>query len=143
MVSAGARNIDLTRYLVGQVLLPSHERIEMLREYYPAAVDEDWALEIAGLRVQIIKDDGKGGGVLKFGTEVVTSSDGSMSALLGASPGASTAAPIMLELVSGVFRNSFMANHGRCDFGNLSILWSISHLNLICVEPIGCVVSGY
>ena len=107
MVSAGARNLDLTRYLVGQVLLPPHERIEMLREYYPAAVDEDWALEIAGLRVQIIKSDGQGGGVLKFGTEVVTSADGSMSGLLGASPGASTAASIMLELIQRCFAQDF------------------------------------
>ena len=100
MMSAGVRNIDLTRYLVGQVLLPPHERIAMLRAYYPAAVDEDWALEIVGLRVQIIKSDGQGGGILKFGTEVVSSSDGSMAGLLGASPGASTAVSIMLDVVS-------------------------------------------
>ena len=110
MMSAGARNIDLTRYLVGQVLLPSHERIAMLRAYYPAAVDEDWALEIAGLRVQIIKSDGQGGGVLKFGTEVVSSADGSMAGLLGASPGASTAVSIMLDVAARCFPDRFQSH---------------------------------
>ncbi|MBI3725560.1 malate dehydrogenase (quinone), partial [bacterium] len=99
VVRAGVDNLDLTRYLVGQALLSPERRIALLRQYYPAASSKDWELQIAGLRVQIIKDDGRGGGVLKFGTEVVTSADGSMAALLGASPGASTAVAIMLELV--------------------------------------------
>jgi malate dehydrogenase (quinone) len=103
VVRAGVDNLDLTRYLVGQALLSPEERIKLLREYYPGARSEDWELQIAGLRVQIIKDDGHGGGVLKFGTEVVTSKDGTVAALLGASPGASTAVAIMLELVERCF----------------------------------------
>lgn len=103
MLAAGAHNIDLTRYLVGQALLEPHERVAILRGYYPDARDEDWEVEIAGQRVQIIKSDGRGGGVLQFGTEVVTSRDGTMAALLGASPGASTAVAIMLEVLQTCF----------------------------------------
>ncbi len=103
MMRAGTDNLDLTRYLVGQALLSPDRRIAILRDYCPEAKVEDWELLVAGLRVQIIKSDGRGGGVLKFGTEVVTSADGSMAALLGASPGASTAVAIMLELVQRCF----------------------------------------
>ncbi len=103
MLDAGIENYDLTKYLIGQALLSEAERVALLRRYYPAARDEDWELQIAGLRVQIIKSDGKGGGELRFGTEVVTSADGSIAALLGASPGASTAVSIMLELLARCF----------------------------------------
>lgn len=107
MVQAGLGNIDLTRYLVGQALLPHGARMDMLRKYYPQARDEDWVQEIAGLRVQIIKGDGRGQGVLKFGTEVVTQNEGSMAGLLGASPGASTAVSIMLDVLSTCFPTQF------------------------------------
>jgi len=103
MLSAGAHNLDLTRYLVGQAMLSPEERVAILRAYYPAARDEDWEVEIAGQRVQIIKSDGRGGGVLQFGTEVVTGANGTMAALLGASPGASTAVAIMLDLLARCF----------------------------------------
>ncbi len=100
VMSAGVENFDLTRYLVGQATLSVDERIALLREYCPTAIADDWELQVAGLRVQIIKGTGDGGGELKFGTEVVTSADGSIAALLGASPGASTAVAIMHELIA-------------------------------------------
>ena len=103
VMAAGLGNMDLTKYLVGQVMLSERERVELLRRYCPTARDEDWEVQIAGLRVQIIKSDGHGGGELKFGTEVVTSADGSVAALLGASPGASTAVAIMLEVIARCF----------------------------------------
>jgi malate dehydrogenase (quinone) len=103
VVAAGVGNLDLTRYLVGQALQSHDERVELLRRYCPTATPDDWQLLVAGLRVQIIKSDGRGGGELKFGTEVVTSADGSVAALLGASPGASTAAAIMLEVIERCF----------------------------------------
>jgi len=103
LLFAGARNIPLTRYLIGQVLQTPEERIAALREYYPDAQPGDWQLETAGQRVQVIKKDKKVGGVLEFGTEVVTAADGSVAALLGASPGASTAVSIMLDLVQRCF----------------------------------------
>lgn len=103
VVSAGLDNVELTRYLIGQAMLSAGERVAMLRRYCPGARAEDWEVQVAGLRVQIIKSDGRGGGVLKFGTEVVTSADGSVAALLGASPGASTAVSIMLDLLRRCF----------------------------------------
>ena len=103
LLYAGARNIPLTKYLIGQVLQTPEQRIEALREYYPGAKPADWQLETAGQRVQVIKKDKKQGGVLEFGTEVVTAADGSIAALLGASPGASTAVSIMLDLVQRCF----------------------------------------
>ncbi|WP_460548049.1 malate:quinone oxidoreductase [Hymenobacter daeguensis] len=103
LLYAGARNLGLTKYLIGQVLQTPAERTAALREYYPEANPADWQLEVAGQRVQVIKKDKKEGGVLEFGTEMVTSADGSIAALLGASPGASTAVAIMLDLVQKCF----------------------------------------
>ena len=100
---AGAANIDLTEYLIGQVMLDKEERMGILRQYYPAAVDEDWEAHIAGQRVQIIKRDAQRGGVLQFGTEIVVGANRSVAALLGASPGASTAVSIMLALIETCF----------------------------------------
>ncbi len=103
MVAAGIKNIPLTQYLINQVRQSPEDRLAALRDYYPNARAEDWELEIAGQRVQVIKKDPKHGGVLEFGTEMVSASDGSLAALLGASPGASTSAQIMLELLQRCF----------------------------------------
>ena len=100
MVQAGIDNIPLTKYLVEQVMQSQEDRVATLREYLPEAKKEDWKLVNAGQRVQIVKDDPAKGGLLQFGTEVVASNDGSVTALLGASPGASTAAPIMLKVIA-------------------------------------------
>ncbi|MBA3463809.1 MAG: malate dehydrogenase (quinone) [Deltaproteobacteria bacterium] len=113
VMAAGIENMNLTRYLVGQAMLSTEERVNLLRRYCPSARDEDWEVQIAGLRVQIIKSDGKGGGDLKFGTEVVTSADGSIAALLGASPGASTAVSIMLELIQRCFPDQWATTAWR------------------------------
>lgn len=103
MLSAGYNNMHLTKYLIEQVFLTKEERLDYLKLYYPEARDEDWNLAIAGQRVQIIKKDDKEGGVLKFGTEVVKSEDGSLAALLGASPGASTSVSIMIDVLRQCF----------------------------------------
>jgi len=99
MLKAGWDNRDLTKYLLEQVRLTPDERVAYLRTFVPDARFDDWELAIAGQRVQMIKKDETHGGVLEFGTEVVSASDGSLAALLGASPGASTAVSIMLDLV--------------------------------------------
>ncbi|MCJ8211463.1 malate:quinone oxidoreductase [Mucilaginibacter sp. RS28] len=104
LLSAGKDNIPLTRYLIGQVMQSPEDRLKALRDYYPNAKAEDWKLEIAGQRVQVIKADPKRGGVLEFGTEVVTAADGSIAALLGASPGASTSVSIMVHLIERCFK---------------------------------------
>ncbi len=95
---AGLKNLDLVNYLVNQVGLNTDERIELLKEFLPSVREADWKLSYAGQRVQIIKQTNQGG-ILKMGTEVVSSADGSLTALLGASPGASTAVEIMLNLL--------------------------------------------
>jgi malate dehydrogenase (quinone) len=105
MVHVGLDNFDLVKYLIGQLMLSDDDRFAALKEYFPDAKKEDWRLAIAGQRVQIIKKDAEKGGVLRLGTEVVASKDGSIAALLGASPGASTAAPIMLTLMQKVFKD--------------------------------------
>jgi malate dehydrogenase (quinone) len=103
VMRAGVENYELTEYLLGQAMLTEEERLSLLRKYCPTARAEDWEVQVAGLRVQIIKADARGRGELKFGTEVVTSADGSIAGLLGASPGASTAVAIMLELLERCF----------------------------------------
>lgn len=104
MLSAGFHNLPLTKYLIDQVRQSDEDRMEALREYVPGANPQDWALETAGQRVQVIKKDENGKGILEFGTEVVTKADGSLAVLLGASPGASTAASIMLDLLNRCFK---------------------------------------
>ncbi len=103
MIAAGASNLGLVRYLVGQLLASRSAKFAELQQFVPSAKPEDWYPITAGQRVQVIKRDRKKIGVLQFGTEVVSSADGSIAGLLGASPGASTAVPIMLELIEKCF----------------------------------------
>ena len=103
MLAVARDNMDLTRYLIREVMQSMEDRLVSLRKFYPEAKAEDWRLEIAGQRVQIIKKDPKKGGVLQFGTELVSASDCSIAALLGASPGASVTVPVMLSLIERCF----------------------------------------
>lgn len=104
MLAAGVKEMSLTKYLIQQLMLSKEQRMEELREFVPNAKMEDWDLVVAGQRVQVIKDTVEGGkGTLQFGTEVITSADGSIAALLGASPGASTAVHVMLEVIRKCF----------------------------------------
>jgi malate dehydrogenase (quinone) len=98
-------NFDLTKYLIGQVLQTSRHRFAALQDYFPMANPKDWRLEVAGQRVQIIKPDAQRGGILEFGTELVPAADGSLVALLGASPGASTAVWITLNVIERCFQD--------------------------------------
>jgi malate dehydrogenase (quinone) len=104
MIAAGLRNVPLTKYLIEQLRLTHADRVEALREYVPFAKPEDWELKDAGQRVQVIKKHEEEGGVLEFGTEAVVAADGSVAALLGASPGASTAAAIMFGIIPHCFK---------------------------------------
>lgn len=108
MLAAGAKEMPLTKYLIQQLMLSKEQRLEELREFIPDAKLEDWDFIVAGQRVQVIKDTPEGGkGTLQFGTEVITAADGSIAALLGASPGASTAVPVMLEVIEQCFPEQF------------------------------------
>jgi malate dehydrogenase (quinone) len=103
MLAAGAKELSLTKYLIQQVMLTKEQRMEELREFIPNAKSEDWDFVVAGQRVQVIKDTDAGKGTLQFGTEVITGAEGSIAALLGASPGASTAVHVMLEVMAKCF----------------------------------------
>ena len=109
MLTAGVKEFNLTKYLVSQLMLSHKDRMNDLRIFLPNARDEDWEVVIAGQRVQVIKDTEDSKGNLQFGTEVITSDDGSLAALLGASPGASTAVDIMLDVLKRCYKNEFDA----------------------------------
>ncbi|MFD1166660.1 malate:quinone oxidoreductase [Sphingobacterium daejeonense] len=103
MLSAGLDNLPLTKYLITEVMKKPQDKLDSLKQFMPTAKMEDWEIEKAGQRVQVIKKDPKHGGILEFGTEVVSSADGSIAALLGASPGASTSVAIMINLLKRCF----------------------------------------
>ncbi|MGO1502064.1 MAG: malate dehydrogenase (quinone) [Marinobacter sp.] len=103
MLSVSRSNMDLTRYLIGEVFQSHSDRVEALRNFFPEAEKGNWELRNAGQRVQIIKQAEGGGGKLEFGTEIVAAKDGTLAALLGASPGASTAANAMISVIERCF----------------------------------------
>ncbi|MFS0866705.1 malate:quinone oxidoreductase [Microbacterium sp. 179-B 1A2 NHS] len=103
MLKVAIDNPGLIKYLVSELLKDHGKKVDALRDFMPSARDEDWELLQAGQRAQVMKKDPKKGGVLQFGTEVVSSADGSIAGLLGASPGASTGASIMLGLLRTCF----------------------------------------
>ncbi|EOR05694.1 malate dehydrogenase (quinone) [Acinetobacter genomosp. 15BJ] len=103
MAAIGLQNADLVQYLVSQVLMSDADRFNELKKYYPEADPKDWHLQQGGQRVQIIKKEPGKPAKLQFGTEIFTSKDKSVTALLGASPGASTSPYIMLNLLEKAF----------------------------------------
>ncbi len=118
MIQVGVENFDLVKYLLVQLRLTDEARVSALREFLPNAQNQHWDLSIAGQRVQIIKRTEQGG-TLQMGTEVVASSDGSLAALLGASPGASTAVSIMLEVLKRCWSNQMATNDWQKRLVNL------------------------
>jgi malate dehydrogenase (quinone) len=109
LLSVARDNFDLTEYLIGQVLESESHRLAALDEYFPNANADNWKLQVAGQRVQTIKPDVKRGGLLEFGTELVGAADRSLVALLGASPGASTAAFVAISVLQKYFPNELTA----------------------------------
>lgn len=109
MLLCGLKELGLVKYLVGQLLLNDEARLKDLQNFVPNAKLEDWDLIVAGQRVQVIKPKG----ILQFGTEVVCAADGSIAALLGASPGASVAVDVMLKLLERCFPQEFPQWDGR------------------------------
>jgi malate dehydrogenase (quinone) len=107
MLAVARDNFDLMKYLAGELLANRAKKLKALQEFMPTAKSEDWELITAGQRVQVMKKDEKKGGVLQFGTEVVAAEDGSIAGLLGASPGASTAVPIMVDLLKRCFPDRY------------------------------------
>jgi len=113
LMSVGVSNLDLTRYLISESMQSHEARVQALSKYFPEAKAEDWQLSIAGQRVQIIKKNPKGGGKLEFGTEVIVSEDKTVAALLGASPGASTAVQAMMTIVERAFPQLMASDEGQ------------------------------
>jgi malate dehydrogenase (quinone) len=107
MVGVGISQTRLVNYLIRQLRLTERDRIRVLREFAPSAVDSDWELTVAGQRVQVIRRDRRKGGELEFDTTLVGAADGSIIGLLGGSPGASTAVPIMLEVLHRCFADRY------------------------------------
>ena len=103
MLKVAVDNPGLIKYLVSELLKTHPKKVDSLRDFMPTAKDDDWELLDAGQRAQVMKRDKAKGGVLQFGTEVITSDDRSIAGLLGASPGASTAVSIMLGLIKTCF----------------------------------------
>jgi malate dehydrogenase (quinone) len=103
MLAVARDNVDLSEYLIGQVLQSKQHQFGVLQKFYATADRDDWRLAVAGERVQIIKPDKNREGALEFGTELVASEDRSVVALLGVSPGASTAAFIALGVLKKCF----------------------------------------
>lgn len=109
MLSVAVQNLSLVSYLVKEVFASRARKFDALLQFYPDANPDDWYEMVAGQRVQVIKPDPKKGGVLQFGTEVIASADGTIAGLLGASPGASTAVPIMVEVLEKCFSDRLEA----------------------------------
>ncbi|CAN5396414.1 malate dehydrogenase (quinone) [soil metagenome] len=109
MLGVGLTQLSLVKYLVGQLRLSEADRVDALRDFAPSAVDSDWDLSVAGQRVQVIKPAKGKGGTLEFGTTVLAAADGSIAGLLGASPGASTAVPAMLDVMERCFADRYQA----------------------------------
>ena len=107
MIGVGLTELPLLKYLIGELLQSYGDRVDTLRQFAPTAQGNDWELDIAGQRVQVIRRDSKKLGVLEFGTTVLAAADGSIAGLLGASPGASTAVPAMLEVMQRCFPDQY------------------------------------
>lgn len=110
LLDVAVHNFGLEEYLASQVVMTMHQKLATLKEFFPLVDPNDWKEAVAGQRVQIIKPDGKGGGQLEFGTELIAAEDKSIVALLGASPGASTAAFIAIEVLQKCFAGQLTAD---------------------------------
>jgi malate dehydrogenase (quinone) len=113
LVKVGLYNLPLVRYLIQQGTQSMNKRMEVLRDFYPEARNEDWRLIDAGIRVQAIKKEDGQAGIVHYGTEVVTDAERSISALLGASPGASVSVHVMLEVIRKCFSSLLESESGR------------------------------
>lgn len=111
MLNVGKNNMDLTRYLIGEAVQTHQDRMASLRQFYPTANAKDWQLKNAGKRVQIIKKCDEKGGKLEFGTEIVAAQDGTIAALLGASPGASVSVTAMIQVIEKCFSEELKTNN--------------------------------
>lgn len=124
LLGAFTHNLDLTKYLIKQLSMKHEDRMQILRKFVKEAKSEDWELKVAGQRVQIIRADEKQWGALQFGTEVVHNPEGSVTALLGASPGASTAIHIMIQVLQHAFPEEMKSEAWQTKLDEIIPLWN-------------------
>lgn len=125
LLKIGATNLDLVKYLVQQGTQSMAARMEVLHVFYPDAKKEDWKLIDAGIRVQAIKKTDGEAGIVHYGTEVITNQDRTISALLGASPGASTSVHIVLEVVKLCFPQLLASPEGAARMKEMIPTWDV------------------
>ncbi|MFT3992319.1 MAG: malate dehydrogenase (quinone) [Luteolibacter sp.] len=125
LVKIGINNLDLVRYLVQQGTQSMDDRLEVLHVFYPGAKKEDWKLIDAGIRVQAIKKTDGEAGIVHYGTEVITDKDHTISALLGASPGASVCVNIVLEIVKKCFGHLLNTPEGSARMKEMIPTWDV------------------
>lgn len=125
LLKIGATNIELVKYLVQQGTQSMEDRLEVLRVFYPAAKKEDWKLIDGGIRVQAIKKTDGEAGIVHYGTEVITNQDRTISALLGASPGASTSVHIVLEVIKLCFPALIASADGQARLKAMIPTWDV------------------
>lgn len=113
MLGVGKNNIDLTKYLIKEASQTHGQRMDTLRTFLPKAINSDWSLEQAGQRVQIIKACNENWGKLEFGTEIINIKDGSLAAILGASPGASVSVKAMIDVIEHCFTGQSRLKLGK------------------------------
>lgn len=125
LIKIGISNLPLVRYLVQQGTQSMDDRMEVLHVFYPAAKKEDWKLIDAGIRVQAIKKTDGEAGIVHYGTEVITNEDHSISALLGASPGASVSVNIVMEVVKKCFPQLLDSPEGKARMREMIPTWDV------------------
>jgi malate dehydrogenase (quinone) len=125
MLEVAKDNVPLSEYLISQVLQSAGAQFEMLRSFFPMARRHDWKEAVAGERVQIIKPDPQRVGYLEFGTELISNDDRNLVALLGASPGASTAAFIAQEVLQRCFASRLTENDWLPKLRRMIPTWGI------------------
>jgi len=103
LVHSGFHNLPLVKYMLRQGTQGIAARLAILRQFYPEAKADDWRLVDAGIRVQVIKKVNGRGSSIHFETEILTNHERTISALLGASPGASISADLMFGVVRRCF----------------------------------------
>jgi len=113
LLKIGIHNLDLVKYLVQQGTQSMADRMKVLHVFYPGAEAKDWKLIDAGIRVQAIKKTDGEAGIVHYGTEVITNADHTISALLGASPGASVSVHIVLEVIKKCFPKLLETDAGK------------------------------
>lgn len=103
LVTMGVANLNLLGFLLRDLTASKSSKIDQLRDFLPLVDEADWDDLVAGQRAQIVKPASNGHGELQFGTEVITSNEGTLAGVLGASPGASTAVSIALDVLQRCF----------------------------------------